>query len=94
MEDGLIRTVEIKDGEKSIDGKRLELVESEDFGKKLMVKLDKDIRKVIDGRFSNESRKAFNVIKKITRYNSFDKRDGGFMERIRHEGRIVNGEEM
>lgn len=34
---------------------------------------------VADGRFSEQSRAAFTLLKKLTKYNTFERRDGGIM---------------
>jgi hypothetical protein len=36
---------------------------------------------IIKNRFSNEARKAFAAIRKITTYHEWEKRDGGFFTR-------------
>ena len=49
---------------------------------------------VADGRFTQQSSAAFALMKKLTRYNTFEKRDGGIMNAAYVEGKLVDGEEL
>lgn len=65
-----------------------------EFSKKYLNKLNKKTDAIIKDRFSKNSALAFQQIKNITKYNTFQKRDGGIVEKIKHEGKIITGNEM
>lgn len=48
----------------------------------------------VEKRFSKEAKQAFQDIKNITKYKDEEKRDGGMVIKIEHNGLILYGDEM
>ena len=42
-------------------------------------------------RFSKKSAQAFKDLKKSTKYNTFEKRDGGILTKAFHNGNLIQG---
>lgn len=53
-----------------------------------------EIRAVADGRFTAQSKEALALLKKLTHYDKFERRDGGIVSCALLDGRLVEGEEM
>ena len=45
-------------------------------------------------RFSMYSGEAFKMMKKILKYNMFEKKDGGFLNRAYFKGKIIRGDQL
>lgn len=53
------------------------------------------LESIVEDRFGPNSGRAFDKLKRITKYNQTEKRDGGFMQRaIAPDGRIVSGDTL
>jgi hypothetical protein len=57
--------------------------------------MDSALESIIADRFGPDSGKAFSKLKRITKYNQAEKRDGGFMQRaIATDGSIITGDRL
>ena len=52
---------------------------------------EKCLDKCIKERFSVNAKKAFATMKRITRYDEFEKRDGGIMYKAQYESTVIEG---
>lgn len=60
-----------------------------------MEKLKGKVKKIADLRFTGQAREAFSLLKQITQYHTFEKRDGGIMtQAYLPEGSLVQGVEL
>lgn len=53
-----------------------------------------ELRRIADNRFGPNSKLAFDLAKKMTKYNLFEKRDGGLVAAAYDNGKLLEGEEL
>ena len=53
-----------------------------------------ELMKIADNRFSPNSKEAFDLAKRLTKYNTFEKRDGGIVSAAYHQGKLLEGVEL
>lgn len=69
----------------------LERVTEQGFRSRYYADYREQLTLVADNRFSSDSRKAFDLAKRLTKYNTFERRDGSLVVAAYYQGRLING---
>ncbi len=70
----------------------MEITKAE-WRKEYLQKLEKKVTDLGEKRFHGNVKKAFQEIKKITKYDQYRKREGGIHSRVKQDGKTIVGAE-